>query len=528
MTGNYITIEKLKGINYLNFEIPLPGVYVITARNGSGKTTLMTCIERLQNTDAFGKHFIQQKSWNVDSYDDSKITYLSKTGNSVTYTYRNASNSWRPTHKSIQAIKDFGYNSITAIPALGKRVYTQSKTIKGGSVKAVSTSLREAMAEVLENPIFLKLLKLTLGDIRGRGGANRRNNTAFLLPKGQVRIGNKTTRTYYSESSFSLGEIFSLNLLFELEVIVNDSLIVIDELEVALHPRVQINMLRYIEKKALEKNLTVLISTHSSSLIKCSQRLIFLEKNSSNNHIDVHYNCYPTLALQEVAVEEDIQPDYVFFVEDQSAEFLLKEMIKQYFKYNSQKKQPLWKILPIGGYPEVLRFTRKVNSYLLNKKIGQYAFLDKDVEDVKSELRSKGNNRTDSENNLWELFSSQSSRIKYLVITPELGVWDWLSQNQTQFQCSLSELFPDITINTTDLLRDCNAEFPHVSSNPRDAAKSKVSWLISELNSRTNEDKKRIKQSLVMLYAENYYSENSNIGNLNSVFGPIFNRRGNG
>jgi len=527
MTGNHILIEKVKGINKLDFEIPRPGVYVMTASNGSGKTTLMACVERLKNTGALSKYFIQQRSWNVDSFDDSKITFKAKTGKSVTYTYREVSDSWRPIKKDIQAIKDFGFKSVTTIPTLGKRVYTQSKKISGGSVKAASPTLREAMAEVLENPKFSKLLKINLGEIRGRGGANRRNNTAFLLPKGQVRRRNRTTRTYYSESGFSLGEIFTLNLLFELEVIDNDSLLMIDELEVALHPRVQINMLRYIEKKAAEKNLTVLISTHSSSLIKCSSKLIFLDKETSNNHINVHYNCYPTLALQEVAVEEDIQPDYVFFVEDQSAELLLKEMIKQYFKHNPNKIQPLWKILPIGGYSEVLRFTQKVNTYLLHNRIGQYAFLDKDVEDVVIDLRRKGNRRTESENRLWNLFDSQSNKIKYLEVTPELGIWEWLSQNLGQFQNALAELYPDLTININDLLRDCNTAIPNVSSNPRNAAKSRVSWIISELSTRTNEEKKRVKQSLTMFYAEEFYSHNTNKGVLASVFGPIFNRRGN-
>jgi predicted ATP-dependent endonuclease of OLD family len=251
MTGNHIKIKNLKGIGSLDFEIPKSGVHIITASNGSGKTTLIVCLERLTNTSAFSKHFIQQKSWNVDSYDESEITYISKKGNSVTYTYRSVSDSWRPIKKDIKAIKDFGYTDVITIPTLGKRVYTQSQTIKGGQVKAATNSLREAISEVLENPKFLSLLKINLGEIRGRGGANRRNNTAFLLPKGTVRKNNKQTRTYYSESIFSLVEIFSLNLLFELEVIRPNYLLVIDELEFELHPRVQIILLKFLEKKSV-------------------------------------------------------------------------------------------------------------------------------------------------------------------------------------------------------------------------------------------------------------------------------------
>lgn len=527
MSGNFIIIEKLKGIKFLEFELPSPGVYVITASNGSGKTTLITCIERLQNTGALSKHFKQQASWNVDSYTDSKITYKSKKGNSVTYTYRETSNSWRPTPKNIQAIKDFGYSDIIIIPTLGRRVYIQNEVIRGGKLKAASNTLTSAMTEVLEDSKFDKLLKITLGEIRGRGGANRRSNTAFLLPKGFATIDNKRTQTYYSESNFSLGEIFTLNLLFELEELKPNSMLVIDELEVALHPRVQINLLKYIEKKAIEKNLTVIVSTHSSSLIKNSKKLIFLDKDKSTEIITVHYNCYPTLALQEVAVEEDIQPDYVFFVEDESAEMLLKEMIKSYFRFSPEKRQPLWKILPIGGYSEVLRFTLKVNSYLLHKKIGQYAFLDKDVEQVKSELRRKGNNRTDQENILWRLFEDQSDKVKFLDITPELGIWNWIVANPAKFHQLINELYPDIAVNSNDLLRDCNKAIPNASPNPRDDAKSKINWLINELSAKTNDDKIRIKRSLMMIYLEGLYSDPSEVNKLKSVFGPIFNRRGN-
>ena len=78
MTGNHIIIENLKGIRYLDFEIPNPGVHVITASNGNGKTTLINCINRLSKTNIFNECFIQHGSWNVDSFERSKITYKSK------------------------------------------------------------------------------------------------------------------------------------------------------------------------------------------------------------------------------------------------------------------------------------------------------------------------------------------------------------------------------------------------------------------------------------------------------------------
>lgn len=526
MPENRIIIENLKGIRKLDFELPRQGVHVITAGNGCGKTSLLVCIERIKNTAAFRENFKQQKFWNVDSYDKTQISYVSNRNNSVTYTYRRKSDSWRPLSRGIDAINDFGYSEIKAIPTLGKRVYTQTKKLQRGAIRAASSELRSSMARVLENSKFERLLKVSLGETRGRGGASRRNNTAFLLHSEVVRKQNKSTNYYFTEMSFSLGEIFALNLLFELEVISDGALLVIDELEVALHPRVQINLLRYIEEKAVQKNLTVIISTHSSSLIKCASNLIFLEKHTDNT-VQVHYHCYPAIALREVSVNEDMQPDYVFFVEDYSAEFLLKEKIKHYFKLTNNR-QPIWKILPIGGYPEVLRFTKKVNAYLIHNRIGQYAFLDEDVLTVKNELRRKGNNRSSKENELWELFQNQDQRIKYFSITPELGLIEWIFNNVSSFDSKLNDFYPDSSINTRDLIQNCRRAFPNNAVNPREDAKNKLAWLINQLLDILNEDsKKRIQKSLFELYSEEYYSDQEHQNTLRRTFGPIFNTRGN-
>ena len=120
----------------MDFEIPNRGVHIITASNGSGKTTLIHCIERLRNTRVFKDNFVQHTSWNVDSFEESKISYKSNQSRETTYTYRKLSDSWRPVAQTTQALKDFEYQEIIIIPTLGKRVYIQKQTISGGKVKA--------------------------------------------------------------------------------------------------------------------------------------------------------------------------------------------------------------------------------------------------------------------------------------------------------------------------------------------------------------------------------------------------------
>lgn len=523
MLENKIKIENVRSIKELTFDLPKSGVHVITASNGSGKTTLMTCILRLKNSRAFNENFKQHKSINVDSYQNSKITYISKLNTSVTYTYRIKSDSWRPLTKTVSALEEFGYSEIIYIPTLGKRVYTQNQTIKGGQVRAASDDLRDAMSNVLENKKFKELRKINLGETRGRIGRERREVTAFILLKGFQKISNRRIRTYYSESSFSLGEIFTLNLLFELKTIPKNSLLVIDELEVALHPKVQINLLNYINNKAREKNLTVIVSTHSSSLIKCAPNLIYLDSDS-NGKVNVHYKCYPAFALKEVSVEEDMQPDFVFFVEDDSAASLLREMISYFFMINPDKHKPLRKILPIGGYKEVLRFTQNAIDYLIHRKIGQFAFLDEDVLHEKNRLEQKGNERTEAENRYWKLFQELNNQIKFLEITPELGVWEWITNDVSRSERIINIRFPESHLNWNDLINDCNSYFTTTAQNPRDEAKRKLNWVCNKISDLTNEDYKRVKQHLFSSYCEDYYSTQENRNKLNRLFGPIFRR----
>jgi len=525
MTRNHIIIENLKGIAHLDFEIPNPGVYVITAANGSGKTTLMHCIERLSNKRVFRDNFTQHGSWNVDSFEESRITYRSNTEREVTYTYRDGSDSWRPTTQNSGALEDFDFSQIVAIPTLGMRVYIQNKTILGGKVRAAQSELRIAMARVLENDKFLDLLKMNLGDTRGRGGKNRRNNTAFLLPKRKDSRFGKPIQTYYSESSFSLGEIFALNLLFELEAIAENSLLVIDELEVALHPKVQVNILRYLEERAEEKNLTVIISTHSSSLIKCARKLIYLQNEGLGN-INVLYDCYPAVALQEVCVEEDLQPDFVFLVEDSSAEIFLREKIRYYFSQVDHRVQPVSKILPVGGYAEVLRFLRRSDGYLLQRRIGKYAFLDHDVLNAREALRHKGGDRSPAENDLLDLFNSQNEKIRFLTITPELGLWNWILEHRNECQQLLNQRMPDAQINIRNLIDECARAIPNQAQNERVAAKNNIHWLLKQIERVSNRDVVRISQHFFASFVSAKYSIPANKNALMELFGPIFSRPG--
>lgn len=60
-----IRIENVKNITYMEFDIPNPGVYLLTGSNGSGKTTLLTALHRLGFGNAFA-HFLKQRPMKIN------------------------------------------------------------------------------------------------------------------------------------------------------------------------------------------------------------------------------------------------------------------------------------------------------------------------------------------------------------------------------------------------------------------------------------------------------------------------------
>ncbi|WP_416866695.1 MAG: AAA family ATPase [Imperialibacter sp.] len=516
-----IEIRNIKHIRNLEFKLPSPGVHVLTGSNGCGKTTLLACILRIRYHRSFQDNFKTSSDSRLDNFNSGYIKYIV---NDRSVSYQHAGVRWPPHPRTNYSIlSQFGYPEVRFLPATGNRLYIHDSELNPSDFRPVSQWIKDDLNRLLETSKFGNLRYVQTGSQRGPGSGSQRWKRAYV-----IKIGGTNNTTYYSEKNFSLGEILILNTLLLIGDVPDQSMLLIDELEMALHPRVQVRLLRYLEEKAAEKRLTILISTHSSSLIKCAKSLIYLENPSDDlGNIKVHYGAYPAQILKEIAVEEDIQPDYVFAVEDEMAELLLRETVDYYFRLYPDRIRPVCKFLPIGGYPEVMRYSRNTFNYLHSSKIGQYAFLDADVFDTRNALDALGNGRTPAQQNEWELFNSLGERLKFLPITPELGIWRWLVGSVASIQIRLNTHFMDVTFNLADLVDSAANEFPDNADNPRDPAKKRLRKLVQELQTRTNEDSKRINRYLFGLYVEEYYCHQNEQNSLRGLLGPVFNTRGN-
>lgn len=504
-----IKIENLKNITLLEFIIPIGGVHILTSINGSGKTTLLTCLERLANSYAFQRHFRTSSNIQFDNFQNSKITY-SHNGAAVSYKYKNTN--WTPTpKKGSQVLKSMGFGQVVFLTSAGERFYVQTQELDTSKIISAPAFFKDGMNEIFQTTKFNDLRRVKLS---GKGKGNKRRNFGFLLPS----ISQAGQSRYFTERNFSLGEVLILNALSELINVADNSLVLIDEVELALHPRVQVKFLNYLTRIATQKNLTVILSTHSSSLIKAAPKLIYLERQTTGI-VDIEYDCYPAIALQNVAVQEEVQPDIVFFVEDEAAKYLLEELVNYYFTRINVIRRPIIKTLPVAGYKQTIKLTEASAVYLIPANTKVMCFLDLDVLNTFNNLQAKPN-KTPAELAEFTMFNSNAASIKYLPITPELGIVNLLNTNPNQHIQPLQLHFNSVFDIAQIIADELNRGLVY-SANPRTAAKEKITYYIDRIKQATNIDEKRVKIMLSQYFATLYGQ--ANLGRLQGLFNPIFN-----
>ncbi|EOV0113733.1 ATP-dependent endonuclease [Vibrio parahaemolyticus] len=461
-----IRIEKVKSIESLEFDVPDKGVYVLTGSNGSGKTTLLAALHRIGYKNSFANNFkTTSNQERLDSFGESSISYY--VGDmELSYNYRNTR--WSPTpRKNSHILNDFGFPEVKFIAADSKRIEATQDELKPSRITHVDDHIKDNIKYILSDKKFDNLMYVNTK----RGVGNR----AYLISK---KIKNKNF--YYSEKNFSLGELCVLRLVTSLGEINDGSLVLIDEIEMALHPRAQIALFTYLNKVAEEKSLTVIFSTHSASLIKRTPKeKILLLENDGNGNVSCARNVYPAQALGSVAYDDEVSPDFLFFVEDYKAKTLLAKMIDKYKSIAFKNRMPpVFKIVPVGGFQSTIEFLSN-SDQIFGDEVKRVAFLDKDVQD--ESIQEAVDNK---KYKFLAKFQENEQKIKFLPCTPELGVINMISEDPYQHSLALKPYFENYSL---DLERIVNSpEYNSISGDkPRKKAKKQFAYIISKISSRT-------------------------------------------
>lgn len=497
----HITIRNLKHIRELKFEIPEPGVHLLAGSNGAGKTSVLACLRRIGYPNAFAHHFASsQHSDSLDNFNGAKIEYALN-NNSVTYTYRGER--WAPSPRSNSGLlRQFGYPSVLYIGATAERITPRPEDFNLRNIRAASQAIREAANTIFGTNKFnsLKTINLT----RGAG------NPAFVL-----QASPPPHAKYFSERNFSLGELCILKLIRSLTTCENNSLVLIDELELALHPKAQIELLNYLIAISNQKNLTVIFSTHSASLLKKAQRqnILFLEGNQGI--IKTLKACFPTYALGNIAYDEERAPDIVIYVEDEAALHVTEAMVRLCIATRFQAQASLFPtvhIVPIGPFISVVRFLERSDA-LLPPSTKSSSLLDLDVKEESLREWQVQRNHT-----MLAEFQRHGNRINYLPWTPEVGLIEFIRDPNNRAEQIFREHFEDnrLSIHLNDI-----GAIPQNSGGPQRAAcKAAVSRIVARLTPHfPNADERHVRKGLFQAFATWYF--NANRAAAMQLIGPI-------
>lgn len=412
-----VRLENIKGIQLLEFELPNHcGVHLVTGKNGTGKTNLLVALYRICNSDAFRDNFASGAN-NFDDISHYRITYIIN-GSQVTYSHTR--HGWDPHPRNTNVLNSFGYSDTIYVSATKMRfdVHTPAQLRQQRLRKRnVSQDFKDAMNRILNTSRFNNLKYIQLVN-QGRPGRQIRHNNKLYIIDG----------LNYSENTFSLGERFVLNMLDQLEGVQNNTLVVIDEIELALHPTAQLAFYTYLMELAQSKNLTVIIATHSATLIKNCRSIYYLENN--RGHISISNKCKPSYILSGLTNSVDNNYDKLFLVEDKMAYYCLDVMLKKHFQVDRQLLN--YKIVFVGGWPQVVEFLKQMNTILPYKSGMIFAYLDHDAQNSLYHLANLPNLNEGQQRDL-NNYNSVRQYISFLHITPEIGMWDWLTKNEQLF-----------------------------------------------------------------------------------------------
>ncbi len=421
-----IEINELKNVKRLVFEMPPPGVWLLTGENGAGKTTLLACLNRLGDRNAFPKHFQTSNVSNrLDSYDKSTVSF-SINQSKVVYSY--SGSRWTPKpKKNASLINGFGYASVLFVGANAERVTPKPEDFTTKRIHPVPQSIKSAANKIFASNKFDALRKVNV---------TRGQNQAFVF-----RAGDK----YFSEKNFSLGELCTLKLISRIQAAPANSLVVIDELEMALHPSAQVRLYHYLEEVSAQNGHTVIFSTHSVSLIKTADRskIIFLRRHDDGSTVEER-KPYLSAVLGGLAYVEEKSADSVIYVEDEMAEHAARALVRLVSADRLQSGQfsvPKVEVVPIGGFFQVVSFLKR-HEALHRSSVKSYALLDRDVKD---ETIAGWQAQGKVQNLAW--FDEYQGRIQFLPWTPEVGIVEQFLQPGSALLASTREKLGEVQLH---------------------------------------------------------------------------------
>jgi ABC-type cobalamin/Fe3+-siderophores transport system ATPase subunit len=273
--ANYISIKKLKNINNLD-KLPLneKNLTAILGVNGCGKSTILhalaCCYKPISNAATTNHIFSHWFTPTTDAtWMGSELTLHhqwrdGKNDFTEDHIFTKQVDRWTPRYdtRTERHVELIGIT--TCVPKIeqeSKISFIKYET--NAIVSDVSEKVRSAMSEIL--------------------GRNYTELNQHKVSKTKNYVGLEHTGVRYSALSMGAGEQRLLYILQKVFDAPKYSLILIDEIDLLLHTNALHLLIQQIHKRAIEKSLQIIFTTHRESVLELSDILSIKHIHQSEN-----------------------------------------------------------------------------------------------------------------------------------------------------------------------------------------------------------------------------------------------------
>lgn len=380
-----ISLFNIKGISEFKIQLPLEaGIFAIAGLNGCGKSSILAALSLALQKD-YPPVFPYRKDSRIEFEFSHKKDILFQRENSVW---------WDRNQQTIL------FNGMYEGSLFYGTRFLDSKNIDKlirrnevleANIRPANQYVKEKLSYILQGEPnhYTELYQL------------KNKTTARSLGIKNIPYFYKYNDSYISQYKMSSGECLLISLLhFINNAIINQTLpkdqqilMLIDEIEVALHPAAVTRLFHLLNELCNEHpHLTIYLTTHSSEVIKEMQpsHIFMLSKecDDGKNVIHVTNPCFPHYAIR--SLHEPCGYDYVLLVED----ILAKKIIDKIIRDNNMGDSKLIKVLPVGGWNEVLQMHSNLLNYkMFSKSTCIFSILDGDIKEQVAKRHTELNKR---------------------------------------------------------------------------------------------------------------------------------------
>ncbi len=311
----WLELEGVRGWTGQRIDFRFP-IVAICGENGSGKSTILQAAASAYNDlrrdeitkekrILFASDFFPDTHW--DQVRNASIRVSVREGNSSSVTsVRKRSLRWRgnPARKA----RSVEYVDLSRIQPVFSRI---------GYLRMAKPSVAEVEARE-----FGPASVTRLSDIMGRQYANARMALTTADRMRRVPVlgyqGSTISGFHMGAGELTMAELLEVDPP-------KFSLVLIDEVETSLHPRAQRRLLRGLADLCRERELQVILTTHSPYILAelPPEARCYILRNGDEREVVLGVS--PDFAMTKM--DEEPHPECDLYVEDQRAENMLREML---------------------------------------------------------------------------------------------------------------------------------------------------------------------------------------------------------